>query len=74
MSSPEDHAPGAWTARLNFDPTAFVAPGAIVTGEVTLGARSSVWFNTVIRASPFIGAILITSLELPIFDSLWLRM
>jgi carbonic anhydrase/acetyltransferase-like protein (isoleucine patch superfamily) len=30
-------------------PTVFVAPGAIVLGDVTLGARSSVWFNTVIR-------------------------
>lgn len=30
-------------------PSAFVAPGAIVLGDVTLGPRSSVWFNTVIR-------------------------
>jgi carbonic anhydrase/acetyltransferase-like protein (isoleucine patch superfamily) len=41
--------PSQWAARLRFDPTAFVAPGAIVAGDVTLGARSSVWFNTVIR-------------------------
>jgi carbonic anhydrase/acetyltransferase-like protein (isoleucine patch superfamily) len=27
----------------------FVAPGAVVLGDVTLAARSSVWFNTVIR-------------------------
>jgi carbonic anhydrase/acetyltransferase-like protein (isoleucine patch superfamily) len=38
-----------WPARLRLDPTAFVAPGAVVVGEVTLGARSSIWFNTVIR-------------------------
>ncbi|HEY6866649.1 MAG TPA: hypothetical protein VI792_05290, partial [Candidatus Eisenbacteria bacterium] len=41
--------PGGWTARLLIHPSAFVAPGAIVVGTVTLGARSSVWFNTVVR-------------------------
>jgi carbonic anhydrase/acetyltransferase-like protein (isoleucine patch superfamily) len=30
-------------------PSVFVAPGAVVLGDVTLAARSSVWFNTVIR-------------------------
>ncbi len=30
-------------------PTAFVAPGARIVGDVKLGARSSVWFNTVVR-------------------------
>jgi carbonic anhydrase/acetyltransferase-like protein (isoleucine patch superfamily)/uncharacterized damage-inducible protein DinB len=35
--------------RLQFHPTAFVAPGAVVTGDVTLGARVSVWFGTVVR-------------------------
>ena len=30
-------------------PTVFVAPGAVVLGDVTLGPRSSVWFNTVVR-------------------------
>lgn len=38
-----------WPARLRLDPSAFVAPGAVVVGEVTLGARSSVWFHTVLR-------------------------
>ncbi len=38
-----------WPARLRLDPTAFIAPGAVVVGEVTLGARASVWFNTVLR-------------------------
>ena len=31
-------------------PTAFVAPGAAVIGNVTLAAESSVWFQTVLRA------------------------
>lgn len=38
-----------WPRNLEIDPTAFLAPGAVVTGEVKLGARSSVWFNTVLR-------------------------
>ncbi len=38
-----------WPARLRLHPTAFVAPGAVVVGDVSLGARSSVWFNTVVR-------------------------
>ena len=42
-------APGDWTARLTLDPTAFIAPGAVVVGEVTLAAGASVWFNTVVR-------------------------
>lgn len=32
------------------DPSAFIAPGADVIGHVTLGAESSVWFQTVLRA------------------------
>ena len=31
------------------DPTAFVAFGAVVTGSVTLGAYSSIWYNAVLR-------------------------
>lgn len=27
----------------------FVAPGAMIIGDVTIGAESSVWFNTVLR-------------------------
>lgn len=34
---------------LRIDPTAWIAPGAVVVGEVTLGARASVWFNSVLR-------------------------
>src|SRR4026207_921509 len=35
------------------DPTVFVAPNAVVIGDVELGARSSVWFNAVIRGDVF---------------------
>ena len=48
-----------WPARLRLHPTAFVAPGATIVGEVTLGARSSVWFGAVLRgdtASITVGA------------------
>jgi carbonic anhydrase/acetyltransferase-like protein (isoleucine patch superfamily) len=31
-------------------PTAYVAPGATVIGDVTLGEQSSVWFSAVVRA------------------------
>jgi gamma-carbonic anhydrase len=31
------------------DPTAYVARGAVVVGDVTLGERSSVWYNAVLR-------------------------
>lgn len=30
-------------------PTVYIAPGAVVVGDVTLGEHSSVWFNAVIR-------------------------
>ena len=31
------------------DPTAFVAPGAFIIGDVTIGPESSVWFGVVLR-------------------------
>lgn len=31
------------------DPTVFIAPGATVVGEVTIGEESSVWYNSVVR-------------------------
>jgi carbonic anhydrase/acetyltransferase-like protein (isoleucine patch superfamily) len=34
---------------LEIDASVFLAPGAIVCGEVRIGAHSSVWFHTVIR-------------------------
>src|SRR5882672_11549661 len=36
-------------AKPTIHETAFVAPGAIVIGDVTLGEESSVWFQTVLR-------------------------
>ena len=38
-----------WPERLEIDASAFVAPGATVVGEVRLGARASVWFQSVLR-------------------------
>lgn len=37
------------TAAPTVDPTAFVASGARVIGDVVLGAESSVWYNAVLR-------------------------
>jgi carbonic anhydrase/acetyltransferase-like protein (isoleucine patch superfamily) len=31
------------------DPSAFIAPGAVVVGDVTIGAEASVWFGAVAR-------------------------
>lgn len=31
-------------------PTAFIAPGAMIIGDVTIGEDSGVWFNCVLRA------------------------
>ena len=30
-------------------PSAFIAPGAMIIGAVTIGAESSIWFNCVLR-------------------------
>ena len=30
-------------------PTAYIAPGAIVLGDVTVGEEASIWFNAVVR-------------------------
>ena len=35
--------------KLTVDPTAWVAPGASLVGEVTIGARASVWFQATVR-------------------------
>jgi carbonic anhydrase/acetyltransferase-like protein (isoleucine patch superfamily) len=40
------------------DPSAYIAKGAVVTGDVTIGEETSIWYNSVIRGdvSPtFIG-------------------
>src|ERR1700761_6485394 len=31
------------------DPTAFIAPNAVVIGDVEIGAHANIWFNVVIR-------------------------
>jgi len=35
--------------RLSIDATAYVAPGATLAGEVSVGPRASVWFGAVLR-------------------------
>ena len=32
------------------DSTAYIAPGARIVGDVTIGAHASIWFNAVLRA------------------------
>jgi carbonic anhydrase/acetyltransferase-like protein (isoleucine patch superfamily) len=32
------------------DPSVFIAAGVVITGDVRIGAQSSVWFNAVLRA------------------------
>ena len=36
-------------AAPTIDPSSFVAPGAVIIGDVTLGEESSVWFQAVLR-------------------------
>lgn len=48
-TAPEDPAGLIGRERVEIDPTAFVARGAVVTGEVRLGAEASVWFGCVLR-------------------------
>ncbi|MBP1156955.1 MULTISPECIES: gamma carbonic anhydrase family protein [unclassified Paenibacillus] len=38
---------GEYKPQLN--PTAYIAPGAHLIGNITMGAESSVWFNAVLR-------------------------
>lgn len=37
---------GAWP---NIADDAFIAPGAVIIGNVTIGSQSSIWFQTVVR-------------------------
>ncbi len=39
----------AGEAVIHIHATAFIAPGAVVLGDVTLGARASVWYGAVLR-------------------------
>ena len=34
---------------IHLHPTAFIAPGALVMGDVTLGAHASVWYGCILR-------------------------
>src|SRR5207249_1921556 len=42
-------APSYRATRLEIDPTAYVAPGAALVGEVSLGRNASVWFHATLR-------------------------
>ena len=35
--------------RLRIDPTAFIAPGAALVGEVEVGRNASIWFHSTVR-------------------------
>jgi carbonic anhydrase/acetyltransferase-like protein (isoleucine patch superfamily) len=35
--------------RLTIDPTAYIAPGAALVGEVSIGRNASIWFNATAR-------------------------
>ncbi|MEE9219726.1 MAG: gamma carbonic anhydrase family protein [Acidobacteriota bacterium] len=35
--------------RLQIDPSVFIAPGAVVVGEVAIGASSSIWYHATVR-------------------------
>jgi carbonic anhydrase/acetyltransferase-like protein (isoleucine patch superfamily) len=35
--------------REKIDPSAFIAPSAVVVGDVTIGAQASLWFGAVVR-------------------------
>lgn len=40
---------GTREVAIRIDPSAFIAPGAVVLGDVTLGPRASVWYTAVLR-------------------------
>lgn len=47
--------PGVRTIRIHgkaprIDDSAFVAPGSVLIGDVTIGPESSIWYNCVLRA------------------------
>jgi len=46
----QDRIARFFCATPQLHPTAFVAPGAVLIGDVTLGEESSIWFQTVVRA------------------------
>ncbi|MCY3945016.1 MAG: gamma carbonic anhydrase family protein [Anaerolineaceae bacterium] len=48
MGRPERDYDVSWRPEL-VAPSAFIAPGAVVVGDVTLEAQVSIWFNAVLR-------------------------
>ncbi|MCY4527138.1 MAG: hypothetical protein OXB89_11090, partial [Anaerolineaceae bacterium] len=48
MSNPETDYNVTWRPE-QVAPSAFIAPGAVVVGDVTLAAQANVWFNAVLR-------------------------
>lgn len=42
-------SPGFLPTELDIAPDAFVAPGAIVVGRVTIGSAASIWYGCVVR-------------------------
>lgn len=53
----EKHTPRQWTDLVgpvngkapNIHPTAYIAPGAVVLGDVDLGPQASVWYGCILR-------------------------
>src|SRR5699024_8145215 len=48
--SPQPYIGSAPFGAPEIDPTAWIAPGAVVVGRVRIGAESSVWYGSVLRA------------------------
>jgi carbonic anhydrase/acetyltransferase-like protein (isoleucine patch superfamily) len=44
-----DPARAPFTTELDLDPSAWIAPGAIVVGRVRLGPDASIWYGSVLR-------------------------
>jgi carbonic anhydrase/acetyltransferase-like protein (isoleucine patch superfamily) len=49
MAEPDDKSNRTVFRPEQVHPNVFIAPGAVVVGDVTLGESSSVWFNAVVR-------------------------
>lgn len=41
--------PAYHATRLEIDPTAYVAPGAVLVGQVRVGRNASIWFHVTVR-------------------------
>jgi carbonic anhydrase/acetyltransferase-like protein (isoleucine patch superfamily) len=48
-ASPGADPDGSSVERLLLHPSAWVAPGAVLTGRVTVGPRASIWYGCVVR-------------------------